>query len=191
MAAVPQASSVDCPDHAPPPDPCPSEGTAKHAASACCPMMSGAVALLQCAGRHRGAGFARRAHVVQACAVSSAASSPRIHRLPASEPISSVHPSRHGEASCCSDVRSSASWRGQQPRRRRLTAPAAMSGGRCGRSRQGHAHHRGRGHRERLFAEVARRARRRDGALRRAQRRHGSARAHHRHGRRACRASQA
>jgi hypothetical protein len=46
MAAAPQASSVDCPDHAPPPDPCPSEGTAKHAASACCPLMSGAVALL-------------------------------------------------------------------------------------------------------------------------------------------------
>ena len=46
MAAVSQTSSVDCPDHAPPPDPCPSEGTAKHAASACCPLMSGAVALL-------------------------------------------------------------------------------------------------------------------------------------------------
>ena len=46
MAAAPQASSVDCPDHAPPPDPCPNEGTAKHAASACCPLMSGAVALL-------------------------------------------------------------------------------------------------------------------------------------------------
>jgi hypothetical protein len=46
MAAASQASSVDCPDHAPPPDPCPSEGTAKHAASACCPLMSGAVALM-------------------------------------------------------------------------------------------------------------------------------------------------
>jgi hypothetical protein len=46
MAAVSQMSSVDCPDHAPPPDPCPSEGTARHAASACCPLMSGAVALL-------------------------------------------------------------------------------------------------------------------------------------------------
>jgi hypothetical protein len=46
MAAAPQSSSVDCPDHAPPPDPCPNEGTAKHAASACCPLMSGAVALL-------------------------------------------------------------------------------------------------------------------------------------------------
>lgn len=46
MTAAPQASSVDCPDHVPPPDPCPSEGTAKHAASACCPLMSGAVALL-------------------------------------------------------------------------------------------------------------------------------------------------
>jgi hypothetical protein len=46
MAAAPQSSSVDCPDHTPPPDPCPNEGTAKHAASACCPLMSGAVALL-------------------------------------------------------------------------------------------------------------------------------------------------
>jgi hypothetical protein len=47
--AAPQASSVDCPDHAPPPDPCPSEGTAKHAANTCCPLMSGAVALLPAA----------------------------------------------------------------------------------------------------------------------------------------------
>jgi hypothetical protein len=46
MAPAGQASSVDCPDHAPPPDPCPSQGTAKHAASSCCPLMSGAVALL-------------------------------------------------------------------------------------------------------------------------------------------------
>ena len=40
------AASVDCPDHAPPPDPCPADGTAKHAASTCCPLMAGAVALL-------------------------------------------------------------------------------------------------------------------------------------------------
>lgn len=46
MAPAAHLSSVDCPDHAPPPDPCPSEGTAKHAASACCPLMAGAVALL-------------------------------------------------------------------------------------------------------------------------------------------------
>ena len=46
MAAASHASSVDCPDHAPPPpDPCPSEGTAKHAASTCCPLMSATVAL--------------------------------------------------------------------------------------------------------------------------------------------------
>jgi hypothetical protein len=50
MAPAGQASSVDCPDHAPP-DPCPSEGTAKHAAGACCPLMSGAVALLPPAAR--------------------------------------------------------------------------------------------------------------------------------------------
>ena len=37
---------VDCSEHVPPPDPCPDQGTAKHAASACCPLMSGAVALL-------------------------------------------------------------------------------------------------------------------------------------------------
>lgn len=46
MAPASQAFSVDCPDHAPPPDPCPSEDTAKHAASVCCPLMSGVVALL-------------------------------------------------------------------------------------------------------------------------------------------------
>jgi len=46
MAAPPQASSVDCADHAPPPDPCPNAGTAKHAANTCCPLMSGALALL-------------------------------------------------------------------------------------------------------------------------------------------------
>jgi hypothetical protein len=41
-----QAALVDCPDHAPPPKPCPEQGTAKHAASQCCPLMSGSVALL-------------------------------------------------------------------------------------------------------------------------------------------------
>ena len=42
-----QAALSDCPDHAPPPaDPCPDRGTAKHAASACCPLMSGTIALL-------------------------------------------------------------------------------------------------------------------------------------------------
>jgi hypothetical protein len=46
MAPVAQAASIDCPDHAPPPDPCPDHGTAKHAAGACCPLMSGAIALL-------------------------------------------------------------------------------------------------------------------------------------------------
>ena len=41
-----QMASVDCPDHAPPPKPCPEQGTAKHAASQCCPLMSGTVALM-------------------------------------------------------------------------------------------------------------------------------------------------
>ena len=40
------AVSMDCPDHAPPPDPCPSHDTAKHAAGDCCPLMAGTVALL-------------------------------------------------------------------------------------------------------------------------------------------------
>jgi hypothetical protein len=44
MASSGQAASLDCPDHAPPP--CPDHDTAKHAAGACCPLMSGAVALL-------------------------------------------------------------------------------------------------------------------------------------------------
>lgn len=45
MAPPGQMASIDCPDHAPPPD-CPAQGTAKHAAGECCPSMSGAVALL-------------------------------------------------------------------------------------------------------------------------------------------------
>lgn len=40
------ASMAHCPDHAPPPAPCPAKGTAKHAAGECCPMMSGAMAVL-------------------------------------------------------------------------------------------------------------------------------------------------
>jgi len=46
MAPVGQAVSLDCPDHAPPPEPCPAKGTAKHAAGDCCAQMSGTVALL-------------------------------------------------------------------------------------------------------------------------------------------------
>ena len=45
MESGAQAASADCPDHAPPPD-CPAQGTAKHAAGECCPLMSGTVALL-------------------------------------------------------------------------------------------------------------------------------------------------
>jgi hypothetical protein len=41
-----QSVSMDCPDHAPPTDPCPDHGTAKHAAGDCCPLMTGAFALL-------------------------------------------------------------------------------------------------------------------------------------------------
>ena len=38
-------AAADCPDHAPPPD-CPAQGTAKHAAAQCCPLMAGVVALV-------------------------------------------------------------------------------------------------------------------------------------------------
>ncbi len=44
-APADQTAMADCPDHAPPPD-CPSQGTAKHAAGKCCPLMAGVVALL-------------------------------------------------------------------------------------------------------------------------------------------------
>jgi hypothetical protein len=37
---------TDCPDHAPPPKPCPAQGTAKHTAGDCCPAMSGSLAVL-------------------------------------------------------------------------------------------------------------------------------------------------
>jgi hypothetical protein len=39
------AAMSDCPGHAPPPD-CPDQGTAKHAAGQCCPMMANFVALM-------------------------------------------------------------------------------------------------------------------------------------------------
>lgn len=41
---VAHAASMDC-EHAPPPD-CPSEGTARHAAGTCCPLMSASVAIV-------------------------------------------------------------------------------------------------------------------------------------------------
>jgi hypothetical protein len=45
-AAVPaEQAAADCPEHAPPPD-CPAQGTAKHAAGQCCPLMAGVVALV-------------------------------------------------------------------------------------------------------------------------------------------------
>jgi hypothetical protein len=45
-AALPAEQAVaDCPEHAPPPD-CPAEGTAKHAAGQCCPLMAGVMALV-------------------------------------------------------------------------------------------------------------------------------------------------
>jgi hypothetical protein len=47
--AVDQATSADCPEHAPPPEPCPAQGTAKHAAGDCCPLMTGSLALLPAA----------------------------------------------------------------------------------------------------------------------------------------------
>ena len=44
---MPEKAMADCAHHAPPP--CPDDGTAKHAASTCCPAMAGAVALLSAA----------------------------------------------------------------------------------------------------------------------------------------------
>ena len=44
-APVERTASADCPEHAPPPDPCPAKGTAKHAAGDCCPLMASALAL--------------------------------------------------------------------------------------------------------------------------------------------------
>ena len=41
-----EQAAADCPEHAPPPDPCPAKGTAKHAAGECCPLMSSTLALL-------------------------------------------------------------------------------------------------------------------------------------------------
>ena len=41
-----QAATVNCPDHALPPPPCPDQGTTKHAAGDCCPLMASMAALL-------------------------------------------------------------------------------------------------------------------------------------------------
>jgi hypothetical protein len=46
MAPAHQVASVECPDHAQPPPPCPDQGTAKHAAGDCCPVMAPMAALL-------------------------------------------------------------------------------------------------------------------------------------------------
>jgi hypothetical protein len=49
LASANHATMSDCPDHAPPPAPCPDKGTGKHAAGQCCPAMAGAVAVLPAA----------------------------------------------------------------------------------------------------------------------------------------------
>src|SRR5258708_19788508 len=46
MQSSSHAMMSDCPDHAPPPAPCPDKDTAKHAAGLCCPFMAMAVAVL-------------------------------------------------------------------------------------------------------------------------------------------------
>lgn len=52
------AALADCPDHAPPPNPCPDKDTAKHAAAECCPLMAASFALLPpAAGLDRVAAF--------------------------------------------------------------------------------------------------------------------------------------
>src|SRR5262245_56446571 len=47
--AIELSTAADCPEHAPPPDPCPAKDTAKHVAGDCCPLMSSALALLPAA----------------------------------------------------------------------------------------------------------------------------------------------
>jgi len=56
---VERVVSMDCPDHAPPPDPCPAKNTAKHAAGVCCPLMATSVALLPPAVSVDGVALAR------------------------------------------------------------------------------------------------------------------------------------
>jgi hypothetical protein len=46
MASGDRVTMSDCPDHAPPPAPCPDKGSAKHAAGLCCPAMAQVVAVL-------------------------------------------------------------------------------------------------------------------------------------------------
>jgi hypothetical protein len=46
MQSGSHAMMSDCPDHAPPPAPCPDKDTAKHAAGLCCPFMAMVIALL-------------------------------------------------------------------------------------------------------------------------------------------------
>jgi hypothetical protein len=45
-ASVERTAAADCPEHAPPPAPCPETGTARHAAGDCCPLMASALAVL-------------------------------------------------------------------------------------------------------------------------------------------------
>jgi hypothetical protein len=45
-ASLERTASADCPEHAPPPAPCPEKGTARHAAGDCCPLMAPALAVL-------------------------------------------------------------------------------------------------------------------------------------------------
>src|SRR5258708_39017047 len=62
MQSSSHAMMSDCPDHAPPPAPCPDKDSAKHAAGLCCPFMALTVAVLPLvaasADGHRFAGHA-------------------------------------------------------------------------------------------------------------------------------------
>jgi hypothetical protein len=46
MVSAAHPAMGDCPDHAPPPAPCPDKDSAKHAAGLCCPFMALTVAVL-------------------------------------------------------------------------------------------------------------------------------------------------
>jgi hypothetical protein len=78
-----RASAMDCPDHAPPPDPCPEKGTAKHVAGDCCPLMATTVALLPPAVSVDGVAAVRapapaRAHDLAGCIYTKDPPPPRV-----------------------------------------------------------------------------------------------------------------
>ena len=150
-AAAGHVATVDCPGHAPPPDPCPEQDKAKHAAGVCCPLMSGAVALLPATVANAAVASSHALPRFD-CRASSDVSSHRIRRLPESEPNSfgsSPDAESHDVVATFDRRRPGVGNRraGVGPWTRPQRRPA-------GRSRQGHPHHRGDRHRQRLLVEA-------------------------------------